>query len=786
MATIEIDGVELEVDSGTMVIEAADEVGITIPRFCYHKKLSVAANCRMCLVEIGNARKPMPACATPVTDGMKVFTKSKMALEAQKAVMEFLLINHPLDCPICDQGGECELQDVSLGYGKDYSEYGERKRSFVDENLGSLVATEMTRCIHCTRCVRFGEEVAGVKELGAIGRGETTQIGTYIEHSLTSEVAANVIDLCPVGALTSKPYQFKARPWELNQHSSIAPHDCLGSNIHVHTRRQEVMRVVPNENELINETWLSDRDRFAYAGLNHPQRLLKPMVKRNGAWQEVEWQDALAVAAAGISRTIDKHGVNAFGGLCSSSATVEEGYLFQKLLRSVGVENIDHRLHQVDFADQSHLPVAPVTKHPISDIEGSDVIFLIGSNIRREQPLAGLRVRKAFLNGAQVVGLNVVDYPFNFEMAAHQVVSPSDFVFQLATIVAEYLKLTGKEPSDVDNLLVGMAGDANARAIAKALYQSKNPTLILGAVAHNHPQASTIRSLVHLLENACSCRVFRMTEGANEAGCHYAGVLPHRGPFGEERETAGLHVQDMLSHKLAGMLLLGVEPEFDVAAPQQARQAVLAAEFVAVLTSFQTDSMLDYADVLLPIGTAYETSGTLVNVADEWQTFTGTTNCPGDARPAWKVLRVLGNLLNQPGFEYHSTAEVLDEVKTAGTLAKAPSSSWFKPEPIAHPKDTSLVRIGEWPMYRIDGVVRRSRPLQAAASNDKPCIKLHPITAKAHQLDTAATVSQGEFEITLPLIIDERIPEHAVYVGNAWQETVDLGHAYGPITLKKA
>lgn len=782
MTTITIDGQAIEVEPGTMVIEAADEAGIVIPRFCYHKKLSVAANCRMCLIEVEKGRKPMPACATPVTDGMTVFTKSKMALDAQKAVMEFLLINHPLDCPICDQGGECELQDVSVGYGSTESQYNEEKRVVVDDNLGSLISTEMTRCIHCTRCVRFGQEVAGMREMGSTGRGEHTQIGTFVEHSITSEVSGNIIDLCPVGALTSKPYRYSARAWELTQHTQIASHDCLGSNILIHSRRNEVMRVAPKENESINETWLSDLDRFAYTGVNSDKRLLKPMLKKNGSWIEVDWQQALNAVVAGFNRAIGKKGADSIAAICSPSSTTEEAYLLQKLMRGIGVENIDHRLHQTDFSDQQNLPMAPIASHAISAIDEDDVILMIGSDVQREQPLLGLRIRKASLSDAKIFCLNPIEYRVNFETEQTITVAPNEMVYQLATIVAELAKLSGNVFDDAKELLLGLKGSKDAKAIAKALYKGKSTSIILGAISHNHPQASTLRSLVNLIERYIDVRIYRMTEGANEAGCHIAGALPHREPCGKSIAEPGLDIQQAIAKRVSGLLLINVEAQLDVANPHLARQTLLGAEFVTVVSSYKSDSMLEYADILLPAGVSFETSGTFVNACGEWQSFKGAVACPGDARPAWKILRVLGNLFNVDGFDFDSSEQVLDELKSIYKMSSPQPTTWFKPEVLEHSKD-SLVRVGQWPLYRIDSMARHSIPLQKSAANDLPCVKLHPQTAKKYNLQANATVSQGEIEITLPLIIDETIAINAVYVANAWPETSDLGQSFGAISL---
>ena len=783
MATIEIDGQTLEVEQGAMVIEAADDAGIIIPRFCYHKKLSVAANCRMCLVEIENGRKPMPACATPVTDGMKVYTKSKLALDAQKAVMEFLLINHPLDCPICDQGGECELQDVSMGYGGDVSEYSETKRSVADDDLGSLIATEMTRCIHCTRCVRFGEEVAGQREMGATGRGESTHIGTFVKHAVTSEVSGNIIDLCPVGALTSKPYRFSARAWELTQHNQISSHDCLGANMSLHRRRNDIMRVVPRENESTNETWLSDRDRFAYTGANVKKRLLKPMLKKKGAWLEVEWQEALNAVLLGFNKTIGKHGADSIAALCSPSSTTEEAYLFQKLMRGIGINNLGHQLHQTDFSDQSVLPMAPISSATLLDLDNADTVFLIGSNVQREQPLLGLRVRKAMLNGAKVMCLNAVDYAFNFDVSEKIITSPSEMVKALAGIVVELQRLSEQTFDDSKVLLENVQRSEQAKVIAQALHQGEQVNLILGAIAHNHPQAATLRSLVHLIERCVDINVFRMTEGANEAGCHIAGMLPHRGPCGLNTDSKGVDVQTMLSQRLGGAFLLNVEPEYDIANPYKARQALLGAEFVTVLSAYKSDSMFEYADVLLPAGVMFETSGTFVNAMGDWQSFVGASVSEGEARPAWKVLRVLGNLFDVGGFDFDSSEQVLNELKTLNKMAAPIPASWHCPETLNSEQD-DLTRVGEWPMYRIDAMTRHSVPLQSSASNDKPCVRLHSQTAKKYKLSESATVSQGDIEITLPLVIDDRVALNTVCVANAWVETSDLGQSFGTITLK--
>ncbi|MCW8442108.1 NADH-quinone oxidoreductase subunit NuoG [Legionella pneumophila] len=783
MATIEIDGKTFEAENGKMIIEVADEAGIYIPRFCYHKKLSVAANCRMCLVEVENGRKPVPACATPITNGMKVFTKSEQAIHSQKVVMEFLLINHPLDCPICDQGGECELQDISMGFGADKSEYTESKRAVDDENLGTLISTEMTRCIHCTRCVRFGEEIAGVRELGATGRGEKTQIGTYVEHSMTSEVSGNIIDLCPVGALTSKPYRFKARAWELTQHDSVAPHDCLGSNVHIHTRNNKLLRVVPRENESINETWLSDRDRFSYLGLNATSRASKPQIKKNGQWEVVDWETALKFAAEGISRVIKQHGPEQMAAFASSSSTLEEMYLLQKLMRELGVQNLDHRLQQIDFRDQAFLPTTPVSTLPYGEIDQQHSILLIGCNIHREVPLAGTRVRKAFRNGAKIYALNPVDFDYHFDLSGRVVISPLEMPMQLAKLALALTSELASLPEEVQKLLIGLEVDKQTKQIAQSLKEEK-ACLITGAIVENHPEASLLRTLVAIVQKLSGAKLVRLTTGANSAGACIAGMLPHRTVAGKSIAEPGLNVQEALNSKLKGYLLMGVEPGYDFANPAGARQSMLAAEFVVLLSAYEHESMHDYADVILPIAPYAETSGTYINIDNTWQTVKGAMLPLGESRPAWKVLRVLGNLLHCKKFDYTSTEDILEEVKEAVSMTMEHEYEPYYPEslPVIN---QSLVRVGEWPLYRIDAITRNAKELQLCAASESACIRIHPSTADRLKLEEIATVSQGDIEITLPLKRDERIAVDVVWVANAMPETVDLGHSFAAITIKR-
>ncbi|MDP3560258.1 MAG: NADH-quinone oxidoreductase subunit NuoG [Legionellaceae bacterium] len=781
MATIEINGKVFEAENGKTIIEVADEVGIPIPRFCYHKKLSVAANCRMCLVEVENVRKPVPACATPITNGMKVFTQSDAALHSQKAVMEFLLINHPLDCPICDQGGECELQDVSMGFGHSDSEYSETKRAVEDQSLGTLIATEMTRCIHCTRCVRFGEEISGVRELGATGRGEDMQIGTYIAHSMTSEVSGNVIDLCPVGALTSKPYRFSARPWELAQSNAVAPHDCLGSNVHVHLRRETLMRVVPRENEALNETWLSDRDRFSYLGMNSAQRAASPKIKKDGKWETVDWSTALNFAAEGMAKIIKQYGPEQWAAFASASATVEEHFILQRLMRALGVQSLDHRLQQSDFRDQATLPMHAMSTMPYAALDKKRHVLLLGTNLAREVPLASTRLYKAYRNGATIHAINPVAYQTAFQVAAQQIVSPQHMPMILARI-ALALKGTQTLPAELEGLFLGVEVDEVSQAMALALQQG-DAAIVTGALFENHPDAAWMRTLLHYITTWSGVDVLRLTSGANSAGASLAGMLPHREAAGKMVESPGLSVQEAIEARLRGYFLLGVEPGYDFSNPAAARQALLGADFVVMLSAFDDPSHADYANVLLPIAPYMETSGTYVNVDGAWQTVQGVKKPHAEARPAWKILRVLANLLHCPHFEYESSADILKEVRHLVNIAQETPYTPFFPEVM--PSARALYqRVGEWPLYASDAIVRHSIALQNCGASERACVRVHPQTADQLNLEDYATVSQGDIGVRLPLVRDAAVAKEVVWVANGMFETMDLGHAFAEITIK--
>ena len=785
MANIEINGISLDVADGKMVIEAADEAGITIPRFCYHKKLSVAANCRMCLVEVEKAPKPLPACATPVTDGMKVFTQSPKALEAQQSVMEFLLVNHPLDCPICDQGGECDLQDIAMGFGNASSRYTERKRVVADKDIGPLIATEMTRCIHCTRCVRFGQEIAGIMELGATGRGEDTRIATYVARTVDSEMSGNVVDLCPVGALTSKPYRYHGRPWENSKSESIAAHDCIGSNVIVETRRNEVMRVLPKDNEVINEMWLSDRDRYSYLGLQSSDRLEQPMIKQGNKWKFVDWQTALNYAVEGLKTVIEKDGADKIGGLISPNATAEEMYLMQKLLRGVGINNIDHRLRQSDFSDQANAALYPSLNTSLADLENVDAALLIGSYIRKDQPIAAHRLRKANRQGASIMAINPLDYDFNFSLDTKVISAPSKMAADLASVAKALIDLGAKADNlaGLDKLISAVKVEDTHKAIAKSLSEAENAAVLLGTQASLQNNFSTLRALSFAVAKLAGCELSELTDGANSAGGWLSGAVPHRGTAASA-VTEGLNANQMIGETLNAYLLFNIEPEFDCASSSQAMQSMNDSDFVVSFTPFVTDAMKAYADVLLPISAFTETSGTFVNAQGTWQTFNASVMAEGETRPGWKVLRVLGNLFDIDGFDFVSIDEVLTELQSKTSVAQQKEYQWQAPESISSTGD-GIERVGFLPIYSVDNLVRRSQALQATNDTAQASVIISSGLAKQQGIEQggSATVTQNGHSVTLPVIVDDGVADNSALVAASISETNDLAENYGSLEI---
>ncbi len=790
MVTIEIDGRKLQARKGEMLIKVTDAAGIYIPRFCYHHKLSVAANCRMCLVEVEKAPKPLPACATPVMDGMVVRTRSDKARTAQKGTMEFLLINHPLDCPICDQGGECELQDLAVGYGKDASRYAEVKRIVKDRDIGPLISTEMTRCIHCTRCVRFGQEIAGVMEFGGLGRGEHMEIRTFLNRSVDSELSGNVIDLCPVGALTSKPFRFTARTWELADHASISPHDCVGANIIVQTLHGRVKRVLPRENEAVNEVWLADRDRFSYEALNGEDRLRVPMIRRGTEWEETDWPTALEYTVTGLGKVLESHGPEGLGALAAPISTSEEFYLLQKFMRALGSGNVDHRLRQMDFSDDAIAPPFPALGRPIADLGNLDVALLIGSNPRKDQPLINLRLRKAVLKGAKIFAVNPLDYDFNYKLAGSVVGAPAHMLRSLASVTSALATLKKSAlPATFTSRFGNIKPEAPELAMAQALFQSERGSVLLGTFALSHPQAAALRALAQFIAELSGAKFGQLPE-ANATGAWVAGCVPHRGPAGKDA-TKGRHALDMLHKSLNAYLLFGIEPEFDCL-DGAAASAMRAAEFVVMMTTFKPSPYrtlaVEYADVWLPLAPFTETDGSFISVEGRWQPFTAAATSLGESRPGWKILRMLGNLMGLPGFEQNSIEEVRKEMNLPATPAA--SSIIFPPlhqDTAAPPANGQLMRIAEVPMYTVDAIVRRASSLQNTADNPPPAARLN--TTQAGKLGLApgqiVQVAMAQGVARLDLVLDERVPDGCVLVPAGYPETAMLG-AHGPATLKVA
>ena len=702
--SIEINGEPVTARRGQMLIEVTDQHGTYVPRFCYHKKLTVAANCRMCLVEVEKAPKPLPACATPVSDGMKVFTRSPLAIAAQKAMMEFLLINHPLDCPICDQGGECELQDLAMGFGRDVSRYAEQKRVVKDKDLGPLVSTDMTRCIHCTRCIRFGQEIAGIQELGTTDRSEHMEVGTYIERSVDHELSGNIIDLCPVGALNNKPYRFGARAWEMLAIPLVSPHDCAGSNLYGHVLRGTLKRIVPQENESINETWISDRDRFSYEGVYAGDRLKSPSLKKDEEWFDVSWAEAVAVTGETLLNGLGDEG-DALGVLVSPNATLEEMYLLNRLTRHLGCQNLDHRLRMRDFSDQSSDPPWLSLGTSIAGLDNLDGVLVVGSNLRMEVPIIAHRIRKAAVNGAAVGFVNPVPYEFHFPRAAYVEAPLERFVESFAGVVAAAAEFKGK-PALKDVKIQ----DAHRDAVG-VLQNKERALILLGQLAMRHPRYADIRRLAAELAELTGARLGYLPEGANAVGAALAGVLPHRGPGGRALESAGLDAHGMLASPRSIYLLFGLEPDHDLADGALAEQALKAADTVICFTPFVTERLLECADVLLPIGTFAETAGTFVNVEGRWQSFAAAASLVGDARAGWRILRALGNELDLPDCEYQSAEEVSAALASEIGQVEANNDYQGRADVNLQPVTVDAMAL-DVPIYAVDAVVRRGTALQ--------------------------------------------------------------------------
>ena len=767
MVEIEIDGKAVEVQQGSMVMDAAKKLGTHIPHFCYHKKLSIAANCRMCLVEVEKAPKPLPACATPVTPGMKVHTHSEKAVAAQKSVMEFLLINHPLDCPICDQGGECQLQDLAVGYGKTTSRYSEEKRVVFHKNVGPLISMEeMSRCIHCTRCVRFGQEIAGVMELGMLNRGEHSEITSFVGKSVDSELSGNMIDLCPVGALTSKPFRYSARTWELGRKRSVSPHDSLGSNVVLQTKANQVLRTVPLENEAINECWISDKDRFAYEGLNGADRLKKPMVKQDNRWIETDWEAALDYVSRSLNSIKADHGSDAIAALAHPMASVEELHLLKKVLGGLGSHNIETRLRQQDVSGAAK---APWLGMKISDVGQLQRAFFIGSFLRKDQPLLAARVRAATKRGLKVTRLGASSEDWLMPVAASAQVAPSNWPAELAGVATAVAQAKGINAPSNANV------SANAKAIADSLLSGERKAVFLGAAAMAHPQFAQLHAYAQFIAANTDATLGFLPEGGNSVGAHVVQAVSSTG------------VEGVLAKDLKAVVLLGLEPSADLANPQAAKATLAKAGTVIAMTAFDSPELREVADVLLPIAPYSETSGSYINAEGTLQSVQAAVRPLGEARPAWKVLRVLGNLLNLDNFYFNSSEEVLAEAvptnfatQLSNTTTTAPAvTSLFTP---------AVERLADVAIHSSDAIVRRAPALQLT-QDAKRAIKLGVPSGLFMQLGLkegdAVKVSQSGLSVTMPATEEETLADGVVRLSAATSVSAQLGSMFGLLTVER-
>jgi len=775
MVELEIDGKKVEVAEGSLVMEAARKLGTYIPHFCYHRKLSIAANCRMCLVEVEKAPKALPACATPVTPGMKVFTNSEKAVKAQKSVMEFLLINHPLDCPICDQGGECQLQDLAVGYGASESRYKEEKRVVFHKNVGPLISMEeMTRCIHCTRCVRFGQEVAGVMELGMLGRGEHSEITTFVGQTVDSELSGNMIDLCPVGALTSKPFRYSARTWELARRKSVSPHDGLGANLVVQTKNQRVMRVVPLENEDVNECWISDKDRFAYEGLNSADRLTRPMLKQGGEWMETDWQTALEYVANGLASIKRDHGADQIAALASPHSTLEELFLLGKLVRGLGSDNVDFRLRQTDFS--AAVKGAPWLGMPVADVTTLQRALVIGSSLRKDHPLLASRLRQAVKKGARVAVIGAGGEDLLMPVAARIDAAPSGWTAALAGVARAVAAAKGvAAPAGTD----GFDGGEAAKAVADALLSGERRAVFLGNEAVRHPQFSALHALAQWIATETGATLGFLTEAANTVGGHVAGALPQQG---------GANAQAMFDTPRKAYIVLNAEAEFDTANARKALAALDQAGTVVVLSPFRSEAALQYADVILPVTPYTETAGTFVNAEGKPQSFNGVVRALGESRPGWKVLRVLGNLLDVPGFDF-DTAEAVRDAALARPVAEQLNNSTDAAIRVTAAAANGIERIADVPIYHADPIVRRADSLQltAAARRAMQVSLSSDLFAKLGvQAGDPVRVTQDGASVVLPAALEATLPANTVRVPAATEAAATLGALFGNVSVEKA
>ncbi|MBS0354270.1 MAG: NADH-quinone oxidoreductase subunit G [Proteobacteria bacterium] len=781
MLEIEIDGKQLQVPDGSTVMEAASQVGAYVPHFCYHKKLSIAANCRMCLVQVEKAPKPLPACATPVTNGMKVWTHSEQAVKAQKGVMEFLLINHPLDCPICDQGGECQLQDLSVGYGGVQSRYEEEKRVVGNKDLGPLVSTDMTRCINCTRCVRFTTEIAGLMELGQAFRGEHAEIMPFVEKTIDSELSGNIIDLCPVGALTSKPFRFGARAWEMSRRKSVSPHDSLGSNLVVQVKNDVVKRVLPLENDALNECWLSDKDRFSYEALNGEERLTRPQIKQGGKWIETDWQSALEYVANGLKSVRSEHGAEAIGALVSPHSTLEEMHLLQALVRGLGSDNIDFRLRQTDFSADARRAGAPWLGLNVAEIGSLDRLFIVGSFFRKDHPLVAQRVRQAVKRGLKVSVLNPVIDDWQFKVENKIQVKPSAIAGTLVGVAKALAQKTGQDLAEVFvSAAAGVEADAAALSVANSLASGRQVAVWIGNYAQQHADAASIEAIAQEIARLSKGRFGILGEAANSVGGYLAGSLPSKG---------GKNAAEMLKAPLKAYVLFGLDAELDTQAGQAAVDTLGKADTVIALSAFKSESALAYADVLLPIAPFTETAGIFVNAEGRAQAFYPVVKTAGEVRPGWKVLRVLGELLGLDGFDFDKVEDVRQIVLGAAQeVDRARLNNALTVDSFALGAAAQGVeRVADIPIYAADPIARRSAPLQRTRDGQAPALRASASTVAKLGLEAGGTakVKSATGAVTVPVVVDDGVVEGSICLAGAHADTSALGGLHGEVSVER-
>ena len=777
MVEIEIDGKLIEVEQGSMVMDAAHKIGTHIPHFCYHKKLSIAANCRMCLVEVEKAPKPLPACATPVTPGMKIHTHSEKAIQAQKSVMEFLLINHPLDCPICDQGGECQLQDIAVGYGKTTSRYAEEKRVVFHKNVGPLISMEeMSRCIHCTRCVRFGQEIGGVMELGMLNRGEHSEITSFVGQSVDSELSGNMIDLCPVGALTSKPFRYSARTWELGRRRSVSPHDSMGSNVILQTKANQVLRTVPLENEALNECWISDKDRFAYEGLNGADRLKTPMVKQDNVWVQTDWETALDYVARSLNSIKADHGADAIAALAHPMASIEELHLLQKVVRDLGSNNIETRLRQQDVSGSTNeTPSTQLTKAPwlgmkVAEVSQLQRAFFIGSFLRKDQPLLAARIRVAAKRGLRVTRLGASAEDWLMPIAATALATPSNWPAELAGVASAVAHAKGiAAPSNATI-------SANAQAIADSLMTGERKAVFIGSAAIAHPQFAQLHAYAQFIAEQTQAVLGFLPTGGNSVGAHLVNAVSEKG------------VQGILSKNLKAVVMLGIEPSADLIDPQLAKVALAKAGTVIAMTAFDSPELREVADVLLPVTPYTETSGSYVNAEGTLQTVQAAVRPLGDARPAWKVLRVLGHVLGLENYYFNSSDEVLAEALPSDYTIQLNNQTNTIPA-VTSVFTTAIERLTDVTIHSTDAIVRRAPGLQLT-QDAKRAVKLgipsHLFAELGLKEGDTVKVSQLGASVVMPATEDKLLIDGVVRLSAGTAASAALGAMNGQLSVERA